>query len=355
MAGESPGAKRHQQQKKTGRREIPFNEQRSSDKYYKSKQKSVIGTTMSDRKGRPGDPVKPIPTPKLGRSSDIPTTADKKYYAPQPQAPTVQQIQAEARKRSKLPGKASKLPSKLPRGISAHDELRIDSREDVQPVMDALLERLDGTPITVYLSSKKLSMRARTALDLMVTREQISEDQARDVQFTVVESVAAQTVPSFDFSAPPPMPSETVSADADDDEGFCVDPLDVLSGKVNLDDEKIDTTPHDVTVVDDSVDPPEEEAADDDDDDDDDDAPAEEAATDDDVAASILDPEQAVKLDEPPVMPIRETVAETEDAPSETEQGDMESSGAINVIGTEPEPEETAKPRRRSKRSGRGT
>lgn len=374
MAGESPGARRHQQ-KRNGRRELPFNEQRSSNKYYKSKQISAITPARSDKKGRPGTPPKPNPTPKLGRHSDIPQTADKKYYSGLPQAPTLQQIQAAERKKGK---KVSALPSRKRAAATQRTDgvLCILEKEDVREVMSQLPNQLDGTTLVIEVGSKELLRRARTALDLMVTREEISEDEARDVQFSLVQSEA----PAIDLSKPPE-PTSTVSADADDEPITNID--DVLSGKVDLgDDDGPSTAPQDVVVedgIDDanlgaadgadgadgavaSDDDEEEEDADDDGeedaDDDDDDAPAE-ASTEDAVADSVLDPDHVSDEPEAPVLPIRSEHGDVESSddeaapPSATHSGDMEDSGAVSVIA--PQEEQASKPKRRSRRSGRGS
>lgn len=362
MAGESPGARRHQQ-KRNGKREIPFHENRSANKYYKSKDVSVIGAQMGgDRKGRGKTPPKPNATKKMV-SSDLVQSADRKYYGALPQAPTLQQIQAADRKKLGK-GKAAQVAAvrgkrqARPPAVSGVS-MRIEDKADIHDLMDQLPDLLDGNPYVIEVASKELLRRARAKLDIMVTSERLSEELARDVKISLAED--AEVAPKLDLSKPP---EPTISAEADDD--FIDDPLAVLSGEVDLgDDDGPSTEPVAATEIVDDDEPPvghicpvghpgaqgyvgepgEEGPASTDDDD----GPA--------SAADFLDPatESPVDAEQPPVLDGE--VDTDDDGPAA--EAPMEDT-AISVVAPQVamegqhEPVKKAGKKKKARRSGRG-
>jgi hypothetical protein len=94
-------------------------------------------------------------------------------------------------------------------------KLLIETAEDVGPVMVnvAALINSGSEPLTVYIAEgqAELLRRARTALDLQITREVITADQGRDVRFTYV----ATTLPRMEA---PPAPAPGVSPHEDDED-----------------------------------------------------------------------------------------------------------------------------------------
>lgn len=256
MAGETNKAaeQRAAERRKRLSASIP---QTADNKYYKSGDRSVINNTAADTKGRAGDAPQPIPTPKI-KHSDIVQSADKKYYSNStPQAPTKEQIEQAARKGIKLAvpggvpviktgravGKSTSLAAKGPvaSNIGGTPHIRIRTVEEVHPLMEHVAELLNGghEAIVVEVPKGDLTRRVRAKLDSLVTREIVTEDQARDVRFSSYDPNAAP-LPAQAPVQPPPEPKGEVNVD-DDESGF-LDPGALLTGGLDLE-EKVDVSP----------------------------------------------------------------------------------------------------------------
>jgi len=221
--------------------------QTADNKYYKSGDVSVINNTAADTKGRAGDAPQPIPTPNI-KLNDLVQSADRKYYTAQKQAPTKQQIEAAAKKGIKLdvPANAPKLGRAVQKSTTLARQaqarfptVRIRTVEEVGPLLDHVAELLNGNAEAVVIEVPKgdLTRRARAKLDTLVTREVITEDQARDVKFSAYDPNAAApaTAPAPE---PPPEPRGEVKVDEED----FLDPGALLTGGLDLE-EKVDVSP----------------------------------------------------------------------------------------------------------------
>lgn len=233
MAGETPNAHKQQQQRK----KLNWNEDRSTNKIYASGDRSAIGGgTVSDSVLKPGQ--KPVANPTPTQKADD-KSADK-YYA---------NGGSDRRKFGKP--QAAKLggPPKLgvsqPRPKAAPAATVINSKEDINPVLEGVVTRLKdgvtGVVVSVAAGNNDLLKRTRAAMDLLVTRETITEDEYREVRLSY-EPAAAK--------AAPPAPSGEAAAD----EAVDVDPADFLSGKSDVEEPAVDTAPAETTEVDASAD-----------------------------------------------------------------------------------------------------
>jgi hypothetical protein len=271
MAGETPRANKAQQQ----RRKLSYNDDRSTGKYYASGNPSVVNNTPADTNGRPGE--QPQAHANNTAKQDE-RSADKKYYAnPVPPAPTAQQA-ARARQtpgKAPLPANRQQQPrqKQQPQYAGVPGVYTIREVAHIAPVMRLLPSALTGSAIVIEVPDDKPEVlrRARAALDMLVTREEITEDQARDVRFSkrsfVVKEAAA--APAIDFSKPPEPRGDAVQED-----DSLLDPLAVLNGTQSVEENFLDVSA-DVNAVEAVVteEPATEEvptpAAEDDDDDDD--------------------------------------------------------------------------------------
>ena len=245
MAGETNRAaeQRAAERRKRLSASIP---QTTDNKYYRSKDRSVINNTAADTKGRAGDTPQPIPTPKI-TLGDIVQSADKKYYSNStPQAPTKEQIEHAVKKGIRLPGQAPQLvapgtkkPAKggAARNVGGTPVVRVRTVEEIHPLIEHVAELLRGghDAVVVEVPKGDLTRRVRAKLDTLVTREVITEDQARDVRFTSYDPNAA---PAATPVLPPPEPKGEVKLD---DEDF-LDPGALLTGGLDLE-EKVDVAP----------------------------------------------------------------------------------------------------------------
>lgn len=152
MAGETPGAVQH-----------------STDRYYRSGQVSVVHHSAADTQLKPGYVPAPATEPPI-RADDRSTD---KYYAARQQTQTVQQV-AAAKTRAVL------LPP-----VNRPAQLEVRTPGDINGVLGVVIERLRNgeSDIQVLIADDvDLVRRMRTALELLVAREIITEAQARDVR-----------------------------------------------------------------------------------------------------------------------------------------------------------------------------
>jgi len=196
MAGETPNAANSR------RRPTNWNDDRNTNKYYASAQTSV----MEGRTG--GDAVVNPQTPQMRpQGADIRTT--DKYYASMPSAPTAQQIAQAAKKPGKAPpvmGTARQVAH-----AQASHPLMILSKDEINVVLGNAIDQVRSHGLAVVDVAEDLVTRARTALDLMITRQSLTEDEGRAIQFSKLVA--------------DPMPATTVRVP----EALNVDPLEFLN------------------------------------------------------------------------------------------------------------------------------
>lgn len=248
MAGETPDASRigkQRQQKKTGRR-LTHLDEKKTDKYYASGQKSVINNSPSDSRGG----VNAVPQANnVGFGPLDERSADKKYYKER-QLPSQKPVARHLAK--------AMAAQQSPMQAQAVSQLMIRVGLDVNPVMDEVVRRLQNGETNVIVGvAQALVRRARTKLETLVTRELITEDQGRDVQFSKL--VGELETPAVDLSQPPAIPTETVETESNESD---VDIDSILSGETTLDDgpstapqDYLEDTVDDVDDVDDAPSP----------------------------------------------------------------------------------------------------
>jgi hypothetical protein len=174
VAGETPGAANAGK-----RRKLPWNDDKSTNKIYASGDISALGDQTvggpawagpaAAREGGPG---------KRGPSQNTPNQSTDKYYRAQTTAPA-----------AGVPAKLAALPPISPRRgrpqPAAFDGLVVRSVADVAPAVQAAINAAaDGGfgQVAIAAGRTDFMRRARAALDLAVTREELTEDQARDVK-----------------------------------------------------------------------------------------------------------------------------------------------------------------------------
>lgn len=216
VAGETPGASNVNR-----RRKLNWNDDRSTDKVYKSGDISALGdqSAADTHRRQAGELPVAVPTPRL-KADD--KSADK-YYA-NGGSDRVRGVQA-ARAQQKL-GPAPKLgptPKALPRANVLSDKGQIPA------ALDAVVDRLKGgdRPVVVYIQkgNNQVLKRTRAALDMLVTRERITEDEYRDVQLSYEPDAAEQA----GIAAKLGVPQATTTVKTEDNESVTGDPLDFLN------------------------------------------------------------------------------------------------------------------------------
>lgn len=254
MSGETSDADRSRRDERRRKRLEPDNTS-ADKKYYASGDRSALsGQSPSDSTGRPGKKSegagqtpaqKPAPARKPARSSDLPGSADKKYYAGSPAAPTKQQIEkqkaglgrpAQMRGRNDRRSNVDNAGGYVElNGREAHD-VYVENVSGIDDAVDRILllanGSQDGSQVKVTCATRDVSRRLQSRLDAIVGQGLLTEDRRRDVTCVAAE----QTRP--DQPQPPePKPEETVRVD---DDAF-LDPDAIMSGE--HEDEAVDTTP----------------------------------------------------------------------------------------------------------------
>lgn len=171
---------------------------RNTDKYYASGQASVVGGgSAADSPRKPGEA--PAPRPKARKVDDKST--DKYYANLTPPAPTIQQT---AQQRAMAVKNARRAAKAAPVAKTAVVRAPADINSALDLAVGDAAEKGKGL-VTIAAGDSALLRRARTALEMRVTREEVSEETARDVAF------------AYEAAAAPPVPAETKPAATDDD------------------------------------------------------------------------------------------------------------------------------------------
>lgn len=161
--------------------------QSADRRYYASGQRSVITPSLADAPKRKG-PLTGNPTPRIvdpyrsAHEASMPRSCDV-YYANDGKA--VGQA---------LPGQAPAKQSAVP-AQQADAIVILDGTSTLRQRMEIALDRvrLGYIPVRVSVADRELLKAARQFIEMAVTREEISEDQGRDVVFGMLP-VAQQTV-----------------------------------------------------------------------------------------------------------------------------------------------------------------
>lgn len=222
MAGETPGANAAR------RKKLPWQDDKSTNKIYASGDISALGTqTAADTVKKPEGQAG-VPTPVV-RADD--KSADK-YYA-NGGSSRVRGPQA-ALGQKKL-GPPPKLGVTAPKPMVNHNpssKLFVGDQTQINGVLQQLVEQLKAGSTAVVLSVKKgdsnLLRRTRASLEMLVTREVITEDMYHEVRLSYEQ----------DAVLPLPEPKATVQVPTNDTIG---DPKDFLDS--DDDEETIDTSP----------------------------------------------------------------------------------------------------------------
>jgi len=279
LASELPGGQRRR------RPAVDRTRVRTADEYYKSGDVSAVqgGNTAADSTLKPGQAPVPAAARRKPASDRSRVRSADEYYKAQDQAPTAEQIRAgqvrDPRRLGPPPqlGAPQALPAKqprLPKPGRQRPELLITQADEINGVMQEVVSRLSmgEQRVIVYVAKGQVPLlrRARTNLELLVTREVITEDQARDVTFSYEQGEEAKKAIDAKLGAAPTFESQpTVSVDAKKAADTEIDPLAFLNGEGDdPDDPKIDVSPvaeQDQVEVDTSNDPDAKPDVDDDD------------------------------------------------------------------------------------------
>lgn len=252
MAGETPGADMANQARADRRKRLTPND-RNTNRYYASGNASALDSTrtVADSTLKHGQTPKPIPTPKYNKDD----RNANKYYAD----PKHTKLQGPVKPRKGVHAQKPQPRGQKPLGPAPKlGTIKVGKRTglvilDPKQVVDAVGEVRDRlnqgeAPVTVHIKAgdSRLLRRMRASVEMLVTREEITEEQGRDV---VYEYLPADSTPEMTPEGVE-IPAETKSADVD------VSNLDfeaILSGRAPMpqaEEEEVDTTPQDRVEVD---------------------------------------------------------------------------------------------------------
>lgn len=225
MAGETPGAANANK-----RRKLNWNEDKNTNKVYASGDISALGDqSVADSVRRTaGEQPLGVPTPAF-RADD--KSADK-YYA-NGGSGRVRGPQVAAGQKKLGPAPQLGQPARPKQVTSRH--IVIADKDQIAAALESVVDRLKGgeRPVPVYIKKgeNQVLKRTRAALDMLVTRETITEDEYRDVRlsYELDEAVAAVAAKLGEVVV-----EKTVNVD----EADAVDPLAFLNS--DADDEKVD-------------------------------------------------------------------------------------------------------------------
>lgn len=188
MAGETPNG-----DKNSKRRKVRWQDNRSADKYYSSGQNSVISDqsqadTSSTKVGTDNG--------KINLSTDD-RSADK-YYAEGGSKRVRGAIKAAQERKARALQNIINL-KKLPNlQIPVAQPIKAAGSNPVADTIDGIVKRLlageTGITLLVPHGDKDMLRRMRAALELRVTREDITEDQGREVRIAYASQEPTKTV-----------------------------------------------------------------------------------------------------------------------------------------------------------------
>lgn len=225
MGSELPGGQRKK------RKKIHNSEDRSTNKIYASGDISALGNSRSvaDSTIKPGQMDAAVLKGNATPTQKADDKAADKYYANG--GSNRKRVTAKGLKAQKEALKALR-QSGQPKPSPDTHSLTVTARDKVAAVCEMAAARVEqgveGVVIFIPAGNTDLLKRTRAHLELMVTREKLTEGEYRDIRLSYLATEA---------KAAPPVPTETKAVAAPP----TVDPLDFLNSDEG--DEVIDTSP----------------------------------------------------------------------------------------------------------------
>jgi len=158
----------------------------NADRYYRSGTPSVFaGQPVDSTTMKPGEAIMPGPPTNLASLADLNDKDTDRYYRSKDRKPTPQQV--AALKTGRPGGHRVKIgdipvngmatvPSRVP------GQLMLTDAREVDAVVHSAVNMVPTGPVTIHVfGDNALVMRLRTRLEMLVTRETITEDQYRDI------------------------------------------------------------------------------------------------------------------------------------------------------------------------------
>lgn len=223
------------------RRRASWRDDRSADKYYESSEKSVIADsqTVADSTLKPGETPKPsshkLPS-RENRSAD-------KYYRGEQKPPTKQQLQ-KGQKLGPPPELGAKRPQTpqqkaqaVKRASDPNAGMTVTSPGEINGVLKEVINRVQsGEQVVVYVEAGNVNLlrRTRASLEMLVTREVLTEEQFHDVRISY--ELSDEEKESIDSKLGAPKPREEKRVD-DGDSGEVLDLAAFLAGEIEDDEE----------------------------------------------------------------------------------------------------------------------
>jgi hypothetical protein len=197
------------------------------DSPYRSGQRSAIDNSGSDRRGRPGDPLKANPSATLHRDNQN----TNKYYAE-----AVGEGAAVPESGGAAPGGGGR-PVEPGAPVQNTQPLLLENESDVSKIRGRIIQRLEAGQdrVVVQLGSDdpgKLQRLLRTQLDLAVAREQITEEQYRDVYFAGAPAKAPPKAEQVPEAADDELPDDFDAFVKRTDEQSEEDPVDAEHARI---------------------------------------------------------------------------------------------------------------------------
>src|SRR5262245_28310710 len=171
---------------------------RNADVYYRSAQVSAVRRLGSEGSRKPVIVADPKPE---DRSTD-------KYYRA-----------GGGRPRLVMPADPPAAPPAAAPVAAAAGQVtvRVGRAEEIRLAVDAVCDALaGGNEVELQVTDPALVMPVRTQLDLMVTRQRISEGQYRDVRLVVPETRTVRELFGEPVPIPTPPPADDDVAEVDD-------------------------------------------------------------------------------------------------------------------------------------------
>lgn len=234
------------------KKKLPWKDDRSTNKYYGSNQDSAIQGqhTVADSPLKPGQ--KPV-----GKKTKLPSkddrSADKNYRAAA-LAPTVQQLQQQLRKGQNAPQLLGQPKAKQParKAANAEASMLVSNRGEINGVVQEAVTRLQNgdknVVIFIQQGNSQLLRATRAALDILVTRQVITEGQHRDVRLSY--ALGDQEREDLETKLQAPMPMPTAAVRVEDNEAVSDEELDALLGGKTLTEDGPSTAPTETVEVD---------------------------------------------------------------------------------------------------------
>jgi hypothetical protein len=233
------------------RRPINWRDDTNTDKYYAATEVSAIAGSRNaaDSPLKPGEEPQAIPTPTYRLDE---TNTDKYYRDGGVRNRAGDRRRLAAAGDGDVGDKADKRKAQVDKQIksqrlSVARDLIVLTADDVRDVVDRAAQKVAAGPVVVHVRAgdRNLLNRTRAAVEMLVTRETISEDQGRDIRLAYLPD------PKTGLTAPSPevtrqVPKDNVDVPHDLDVAGAVFGNAALPG-----DDQMDVSPVAPTVVED--------------------------------------------------------------------------------------------------------